>query len=270
MPLNTISDDDFSRLVKFIHGQYGIDLSQKRQLVTSRLSSLVTQQGFSSFTPFLDKLLKKQDQGDMELVLNRLTTNYTFFMREQEHFQFFEKVVLPEMIRRHQRDKVLAIWSAGCSSGEEPYNISMYIKDYLGAQAPQWDTRVLATDISQKALASAKRGVYELPDTIPPAWKKKYFQPVTGGKQYMVAPIIRDNVIFQTFNLMDPIKFRLKFDVIFCRNVMIYFDQPTKDALMRRFYDALAPGGYFMISHSENLSKNSPFTTVAPSTFQKK
>ena len=144
MPLNTISDDDFSRLVKFIHGQYGIDLSQKRQLVTSRLSSLVTQQGFSSFTPFLDKLLKKQDQGDMELVLNRLTTNYTFFMREQEHFQFFEKVVLPEMIRRHQRDKVLAIWSAGCSSGEEPYNISMYIKDYLGAQAPQWDTRVLA------------------------------------------------------------------------------------------------------------------------------
>ena len=270
MPLNTISDDDFSRLVKFIHGQYGIDLSQKRQLVTSRLSSLVTQQGFSSFTPFLDKLLKKQDQGDMELVLNRLTTNYTFFMREQEHFQFFEKVVLPEMIRRHQRDKVLAIWSAGCSSGEEPYNISINIKEFLGSQANQWDTRVLATDISQKALASAKRGVYELPDTIPPAWKKKYFQPVPGGKQYMVAPIIRDNVIFQTFNLMDPIKFRLKFDVIFCRNVMIYFDQPTKDALMRRFYDALAPGGYFMISHSENLSKNSPFTTVAPSTFQKK
>ena len=269
MPLNTISDDDFSRLVKFIHGQYGIDLSQKRQLVTSRLSSLVTQQGFSSFTPFLDKLLKKQDQGDMELVLNRLTTNYTFFMREQEHFQFFEKVVLPEMIRRHQRDKVLAIWSAGCSSGEEPYNISMYIKDYLGAQAPQWDTRVLATDISQKALASAKRGVYELPDTLPPAWRKKYFRPVPGGKQFMVAPIIRDNVIFQTFNLMDPIRFRLKFDVIFCRNVMIYFDQPTKDALMRRFYDALVPGGYFMISHSENLSKNSPFMTVAPSTFQK-
>ena len=180
MPLNTISDDDFSRLVKFIHGQYGIDLSQKRQLVTSRLSSLVTQQGFSSFTPFLDKLLKKQDQGDMELVLNRLTTNYTFFMREQEHFQFFEKVVLPEMIRRHQRDKVLAIWSAGCSSGEEPYNISMYIKDYLGAQAPQWDTRVLATDISQKALASAKKGIYELPDTIPPHWKKRYFVPVKG------------------------------------------------------------------------------------------
>ena len=268
MPLNTISDDDFSRLVKFIHGQYGIDLSQKRQLVTSRLSSLVTQQGFSSFTPFLDTLLKKQDQGDMELVLNRLTTNYTFFMREQEHFQFFEKVVLPEMIRRHQRDKVLAIWSAGCSSGEEPYNISMYIKDYLGAQAPQWDTRVLATDISQKALASAKKGIYELPDTIPPEWKKKYFVPQAGG-QYQVAPKVRDNVIFQPFNLMDPIHFRRKFDVIFCRNVMIYFDQPTKDALVKRFYDATVPGGYLLISKSENLSANAPYRRLAPSTFQK-
>ena len=270
MPLNTISDDDFSRLVKFIHGQYGIDLSQKRQLVTSRLSSLVSQQGFSSFTPFLDKLLNKQDAGDMELVLNRLTTNYTFFMREQEHFHFFEKVVLPEMIRRHQRDKVLAIWSAGCSSGEEPYNISIYIKEFLGSQAPQWDTRVLATDISQKVLASAKKGVYELPDTIPPNWKKRYFVPTSNPNQFAVAPEIKNNVIFQTFNLMDPIKFRLKFDVIFCRNVMIYFDQPTKDALVRRFYDATVPGGYLMIGHSENLGKDAPYQTVAPSTFQKR
>lgn len=269
MPLTNISNEDFHKLVQFIHRQYGIDLSQKRQLVTSRLSSLLSQKGYTEFGPFVSELLRKQDPADLELVLNRLTTNYTFFMREQEHFDFFQNTILPDLIKRHQRDKVLAIWSAGCSSGEEPYNISIYIKEFLGAQANQWDTRVLATDISQKALASAKRGVYELPDTLPTAWRKKYFRPVPGGKQFMVAPIIRDNVIFQTFNLMDPIRFRLKFDVIFCRNVMIYFDQPTKDALMRRFYDALVPGGYFMISHSENLSKNSPFMTVAPSTFQK-
>ena len=269
MPLTNISNEDFHKLVQFIHSQYGIDLSQKRQLVTSRLSSLLSQKGYTGFGPFVSELLRKQDPADLELVLNRLTTNYTFFMREQEHFDFFQNTILPDLIKRHQRDKVLAIWSAGCSSGEEPYNISIYIKEFLGAQANQWDTRVLATDISQKALASAKRGVYELPDTLPTAWRKKYFRPGPGGKQFMVAPIIRDNVIFQTFNLMDPIRFRLKFDVIFCRNVMIYFDQPTKDALMRRFYDALVPGGYFMISHSENLSKNSPFMTVAPSTFQK-
>ena len=270
MPLTNISNEDFNKLVKFIHNQYGIDLSQKRQLVTSRLSSLLSQKGYSDFGPFVSDLLKKQDPADMELVLNRLTTNYTFFMREQEHFDFFQRTILPELVKRHQRDKVLAIWSAGCSSGEEPYNLSIYIKEFLGAQAGQWDTRILATDISQKALASAKKGIYELPDTVPANWRKRYFTPVKGTSQFMVAPEIRNNVIFQTFNLMDPIKFRLKFDVIFCRNVMIYFDQPTKDALVRRFYDATVPGGYLMISHSENLGQNNPYQTVAPSTFQKR
>ena len=173
-------------------------------------------------------------------------------------------------MRRHQRDKVLAIWSAGCSSGEEPYNISICIKEFLGSQAKMWDTRVLATDISQQAMAKAKRGIYDLPDTVPDHWRKRYFNKVSGAEgKYQVAPEIRNNVIFQTFNLMDPIKFRLKFDVIFCRNVMIYFDQPTKDALVQRFYDATVPGGYLMISHSENLSKNAPYRTIAPSTFQK-
>jgi len=267
--IQAISDEDFRKLTNFIKAEYGITLQEKRQLVTSRLSGMVTEWGYDGFEPFVKQLLQERDPNKLELVLNKLTTNYTFFMRETEHFQFFEKTVLPELIRKHQRDKVLAIWSAGCSSGEEPYNISMYIKDYLGAQAPQWDTRVLATDISQKALASAKRGVYDLPDTLPPVWRKKYFRPVAGSKQFMVAPIIRDNVIFQTFNLMDPIRFRLKFDVIFCRNVMIYFDQPTKDALIQRFYDATVPGGYLLISKSENLSANSPYRRLAPSTFQK-
>ena len=270
MPLNTIADDDFNQLVKFIHKEYGINLAQKRQLVTSRLSSFVTQKGYTSFTPFVKALLKERNPADMEAVLNRLTTNYTFFMRETEHFDFFSKTVLPELVRRHQRDRVLAIWSAGCSSGEEPYNISIVIKEFLGAQASQWDTRVLATDISQKALTTAKKGVYELPDTIPSHWKKRYFVPAGTSGQYAVAPEIKNNVIFQTFNLMDPIKFRLKFDVIFCRNVMIYFDQPTKEALVRRFYDATVSGGYLMISHSENLGPNNPYQTVAPSTFQKK
>ena len=246
--IQTISDDDFRKLTNFIKAEYGITLQEKRQLVTSRLSSFVSQKGYRDFGPFVTALLKEKNPADMEAVLNRLTTNYTFFMR----------------------DKVMASWSAGCSSGEEPYNLSIYIKEFLGAQAAQWDTRILATDISQKALTTAKKGVYELPDTIPAPWKKRYFTPVPGGSQFMVAPDIKNNVIFQTFNLMDPIKFRTKFDVIFCRNVMIYFDQPTKDALVQRFYDATVPGGYLMISHSENLGKNNPYKTVAPSTFQKK
>lgn len=267
--IQTISDEDFNKLTNFIKTQYGITLQEKRQLVTSRLSSLVAEQGYTSFTPFVTQLLKEKDPQKVEQVLNRLTTNYTFFMREPEHFEFFTKVVLPELVQKYQKKKSLAIWSAGCSSGEEPYNLSMYIKDFLGMQASQWDTRILATDISQKALAKAKEGIYEVPNTVPESWRKKYFRKIEGSR-YAVTPEIRNNVIFQTFNLMDPIKFRTKFDVIFCRNVMIYFDQPTKDALVRRFYDATVPGGYLMISHSENLSKDAPYATVAPSTFQKK
>ena len=267
--ITTISDEDFRKLTNFIKSEYGITLQEKRQLVTSRLSSLLAEEGHTNFTQFVSQLLRERNPQKIEKVLNRLTTNYTFFMRETEHFEFFTKVILPELVRKYQHKKVLSIWSAGCSSGEEPYNLSMYIKDFLGPQASQWDTRILATDISQKAMAKAKQGIYELPDTLPPAWRKKYFRQVQGNR-YAVSQEIRDNVIFQTFNLMDPIKFRLKFDVIFCRNVMIYFDQPTKDALVRRFYDATNPGGYLMISHSENLSKDAPYATVAPSTFQKK
>ena len=264
----TITDADFTRLVKFVQGNYGIDLSQKKQLITGRLSTSIKQRGYTSFTDFVNQVIQTKDNDLITLLLDKLTTNYTFFMREKEHLDLFCQKIIPDIVQRHQRDKTLAIWSAGCSTGEEPYNITMFLFDYLGAQASQWDTRLLATDISNRAMTAAKKGVYELPDTIPPEWKKKYFVPQPGG-QYQVAPKVRDNVIFQPFNLMDPIHFRRKFDVIFCRNVMIYFDQPTKDALVQRFYDATVPGGYLLISKSENLSANSPYRRLAPSTFQK-
>ncbi len=265
----TISDADFTRLVQFIQNNYGIDLSQKRQLITGRLSTSIKQRGYKSFGDFVNHLLQTKDNEEITLLLDKLTTNYTFFMREKEHLDYFCRNIIPEIVRRHQKDKTLAIWSAGCSTGEEPYNITMFLLDYLGAQASQWDTRLLATDISNRAMTAAKKGVYELPDTIPAEWRKKYFTPLPGG-QFQVAPKVRNNVIFQPFNLMDPIRFRRKFDVIFCRNVMIYFDQPTKDALVQRFYDATVPGGYLLISKSENLSANTPYHRLAPSTFQKK
>ena len=246
----TISDADFKRLVSFVQSTYGIDLSQKRQLITGRLSTALKQKGYKSFSDFVNHLLKTKDESEME------------------HLDYFQQQIIPEIVRRHQKDKVLSIWSAGCSTGEEPYNISMYLYDYLGTQAEQWDTRLLATDISAQALAAAKRGVYQLPDTVPAAWKKKYFVQGPDGR-HTVSPAIKKNVIFQTFNLMDPIHFRRKFDVIFCRNVMIYFDQPTKDALVRRFYDATVPGGYLLISYSENLNQNTAYRRMAAATFQK-
>lgn len=263
-----ISDQDFRRLYTFIQSTYGIDLTKKRQLITGRLSSSIRQRGYTSFSSFVDHLLKEKDEEEITLVLNKLTTNYTFFMREKDHLDYFSQHIIPELVRRHQKDKVLSIWSAGCSTGEEPYNISMYLFDYLGNEAKNWDTRILATDISERALTAAKQGIYELPDTLPQQWKTKYFTRNANGS-YTVTPAVRNNVIFRPFNLMDPIRFRRKFDLIFCRNVMIYFDQPTKDALVGRFYDALVPGGYFLISYSENLSPKTTFKRLAPATFQK-
>ncbi len=232
-----ITDGDFRRLVNFIQQHYGIDLSKKRQLISGRLSYTVKAKGYAGFGPFIDHLLEKQDPNDVELVINKLTTNYTFFMREQEHFDFFRSTILPDVVRRRQGSRTLSIWSAGCASGEEPYTISMYIKDFLGPEAGRWDTRVLATDISQQALTKAQQGKY--------------------------------NVIFRTFNLMDPIRFRLKFDVIFCRNVMIYFNQQTKDELVARFCEATEPGGYLLIGHSETMGRNPGYRYLAPATFQK-
>lgn len=264
----TISDNDFRRLVNFVQSTYGIDLTQKRQLITGRLSVTIKQLGYSNFSDFVEHLLKTKDEKEITLLLNKLTTNYTFFMREEDHLNYFRDKIIPDIVRRHEKDKSLAIWSAGCSTGEEPYNISMYLFDYLGSQASQWDTRILATDISAQALAAARQGIYELPDTVPAEWKRKYFIDQKDGR-HAVIPALKNNVIFQTFNLMDPIRFRRKFDVIFCRNVMIYFDQPTKDALVNRFHEATNPGGYLLISYSENLSPNTPYRRLAPATFQK-
>ena len=267
----TINDKDFQRLVTFVHHNYGIDLSKKRQLIIGRLSNTILSMGFSSFEQYIDNLINNKKPEDLELMLNKLTTNYTFFMREGAHFELFKDTILPYLVET-KKDKVLSIWSAACSSGEEPYTISMIIKEFFGAKASAWDTRVLATDISQNALIAAKNAVYDEDSLkeLSPGWKSKYFRSTGQPGTYTVAPEIKSNVIFRTFNLMDPIRFRLKFDVIFCRNVMIYFDQPTKEALVKRFYDATNPGGYLLIGHSESLNKaTTPYKYLKPATYRK-
>ena len=267
----TINDKDFQRLVTFVHQNYGIDLSKKRQLIIGRLSNTILSMGFSSFEQYIDNLVTNKKPEDLELMLNKLTTNYTFFMREGAHFELFKDTILPYLVET-KKDKVLSIWSAACSSGEEPYTISLIIQEFFGAKASAWDTRVLATDISQNALIAAKNAVYDEDSLkeLSPGWKSKYFRSTGQPGTYTVAPEIKSNVIFRTFNLMDPIRFRLKFDVIFCRNVMIYFDQPTKEALVKRFYDATNPGGYLLIGHSESLNKaTTPYKYLKPATYRK-
>lgn len=267
----TLTDKDFQRLYTYIKKNYGIDLSKKKQLIVSRLSNSLSSQGYHDFSAYVDEITSGRDSEMVTAMLNKLTTNYTYFLREEEHFKYLWDVILPDLEKKHAKDKNLAIWSAGCSSGEEPYTISMYLKEYFGAQASQWDTRILATDISKKILSTAVAANYssESVSTLPASWQQKYFTK-SGNGQYTVTPALKQNVIFRTFNLMDPITFKKKFDLIFCRNVMIYFDQPTKDALVRRFYNATLPGGHLFIGHSEGLTKNTcPYDYVQPAIYRK-
>lgn len=267
----TLSDADFQRLYNYIKKNYGIDLGKKRQLIVSRLSNTLIAKGYDSFTPYIDAIISGKNEEMVTGMLDKLTTNYTYFMREEAHFNYLRDTVLPNLARAHERDRVLSIWSAGCSSGEEAYTISIYLKEFFGSQASAWDTRILASDISQQILDKAKNPSYQEENLskVPAAWKQKYFVKAADGS-YTVAPIIKQNVIFQTFNLMDPIHFRRPFDLIFCRNVMIYFDQPTKAALVQRFYNVTVPGGYLFIGHSESLNKSEcPYQYLMPAIYRK-
>ena len=176
----TLSDGDFNRLYTYIQQHYGINLSHKKQLITSRLTNMLQQKGFHSFTEYIDEIISGKDPEMVSVMLNKLTTNYTYFMREKEHFDFLQKQILPELANKHSRDRSIAIWSAGCSSGEEPYNISMYLKEFFSALPGSWDTRILATDISQRVLDSAMDPRYSLESLkeLPPSWQERYFVPI--------------------------------------------------------------------------------------------
>ncbi len=267
----TLTQEDYLRLVKFMRTNYGINLERKKELIQSRLSDIIASMGYTSFKDYVKHIETSKDQNEIEIIVNALTTNYTYFMRENTHFDHFRDVILPDLEKK-KKDKVLSIWSAGCSSGEEPYTLSMLIMDHFGEKAKQWDTRILATDISEKALQKALIGKYkeESISKVPESWKTKYFGKPDKLGDCQVSDQIRANVIYKTFNLMDRIQFKLKFDVIFCRNVMIYFDRDTQKALTKRFYDATNSGGYLFIGHSENLVDNEMgYNYIMPAAYRK-
>ncbi len=259
---------EVNELVEFVEANFGINLARKQQLIQARLQPILAEKGFSSFKQYID-LVKKKDPADIDRMLIVLTTNHTYFMRETEHFDYFRDIIIPTIAKK-SHNKTLAIWSAGCSSGEEPYTLSMILADHFGSDFKNWDTRILATDISLKALGKAQKATYHADgmSDVPIEWKNKYF--IKKGDFYEVAPMIKNNVIFRQFNLMDNINFKLDFDVIFCRNVMIYFNADVKDQLVERFYKATKPGGYLLIGHSENINKNkSKYKTLIPAAFVK-
>lgn len=265
-----ITDSEFNRLIGFMHKTYGIDLSKKRVLIEGRLSNMLADRGFKNYDEYMDSVFADASGRETVELVNKLTTNHTYFMREPQHFDYLRNVILPQIEQNcHSHD--VRIWCAASSSGEEPYTIAMTIDDYFGNRRMGWDLRILATDISNNVLQKARNATYseEAIEPLPNAWKTKYFRKNADGT-YTVVDRIRKEVIFKEFNLMDKIVYKKPFDVIFCRNVMIYFDAPTKDALIERFYDASNDGAYLLIGHAETVSKKSRYSFVKPAIYQKK
>lgn len=267
-----ITDKEFVQLVSFIKANYGINIKEeKRALVTGRLSNTLLKNGYKSFSEFYDVLVSNKSSEAITMLVNRITTNHTFFMREKDHFIYFKNEVLP-YLEKTVKEKDLRIWCAACSTGEESYTLAMILDEYFEENKKHWDKKVLATDISDKVLKEAKQGIYinEKLVTLPTLWKMNYFR-IHDNNSHIVTDAIKKEVIYRKFNLMDKkFPFRKKFHVIFCRNVMIYFDIQTKIKLINKFYDIMEDGGYLFIGHSESIARNeSNFKYIMPAIYRK-
>ncbi|MDE7063567.1 MAG: protein-glutamate O-methyltransferase CheR [Lachnospiraceae bacterium] len=265
-----ITDSEFSRIVAYMQRNYGIDLSQKRVLVGGRLNNYLVRNGYASCDEYMTKVEHDPKGSEAVDLVNALTTNHTYFMRESEHYEYLKRVVLP-WVKTVATGKEVNIWSAASSTGEEPYTLAMVLKDFFGPESSAWDTRVLATDISTRVLNHAAKGVYLKEDVepLPPSWKKRYFKQISP-EEYQVKDELRREVIFRQFNLMNPISFRKKFHIVFLRNVMIYFPDDTKHQLVQRIYDYMEPGGYLFIGTTESLDRHKiKFQYVQPSVYRK-
>lgn len=266
-----IKDNEFNDLVKYMKNHFGINLSQKRGLIEGRLNLRVQERGFTNYEDFFKNVLADTSGSEMANLINVLTTNHTFFLRENQHFDFMNHTALPRLADNIS-DNDLRIWSAGCSSGEEAYTTAMVVDQYFGLIKKEWDTTILATDISTKVLAKGAEGIYAKTSlqAVPDAWKKKYFTNL-GDNRIQIKEDIRKQVIFRPLNLMDKtFPFKKKFHVIFCRNVMIYFDNQTKNTLIDKFYDVTVPGGYLFIGHAESIANGeSKYKYIQPAIFQK-
>jgi chemotaxis protein methyltransferase CheR len=249
------SDADFRALAQFAYEQAGIALADsKRNLVYSRLSRRLRSLGLTSFRQYRDYL--SANTSELEGFLNAISTNLTKFFREAHHFEHFRSHVAAAFGQGTGASRRLRVWSAGCSTGEEPYTIAVVLKHEV-EDAHRRDVRILATDIDTDVLGKASRGLYpanslnEVPKSY---WE--YFEPGdTDGenRNVLINEDVRSLIVFRRLNLMDTWPFAGKFDAIFCRNVMIYFDAATKAALVERMTQKLVPGGWLYIGHSESL-----------------
>lgn len=264
---NVLTAQQFENIQRMAYDRFGLNLtSNKRSLVESRVEKLLRDEGEDSFGDYWRRVETDSTGESLIALVNVLTTNFTTFLREPQHFQFLERRVVPEL----GANGSLNVWSAACSTGEEPYSIAFT----LAASGKVRNFQIAATDISTRALRIAERGVYsgEAVADLPAAWKPQFLLKGEGSSSglYQVKAPIRERVRTRRFNLLsDPLP-QERYALIFCRNVMIYFDTPTKERVIRRLSECILPGGYLFVGHSESLlGVKHGLDYVQPAVYQK-
>jgi chemotaxis protein methyltransferase CheR len=265
--------DDFQAIAELVYGESGNVLPQgKAMLVYSRIAPLVRESGKATFRDYIASI--RNDAAERKRAVEALTTNHTFFYREAHHFQHFAQTARPPLVERLNAGQRVRLWSAGCSSGEETWSLVLTLLGedrHEGLRLAKRDVRLLASDLAQKVLRAAANATYAEADLreVPEALRSNWLNSAPDGVS--VCAEARSIVRFRELNLLGDWPMRQTFDVIFCRNVMIYFDQPTKERLIARFAAQLKPGGYLYIGHSERVSgaAASMLEPVGPTIYQR-
>lgn len=272
-----LSDKTFQKFVDLVYKHSRISLSErKRTLVKTRFGKVMRGLGIDTYEEYYDYIVSDKSGSAITDMINAISTNLTKFFREDKHFEFLAKEYLRPLIQEKSqvRNRRIRVWSAGCSTGEEPYTISIVLRENI-PDVDKWDVKVLATDIDSNVLEHGKRGVYkkEQVKDIPTMLMTKYFTRAGDRRnpEYHVSPMLKKIIAFRSLNLMRAdYPFKGPFDIIFCRNVMIYFDKETQQSLVSRFYNLLEPGGVLMIGHSESLTGiKTEFKYVRPTIYLK-
>jgi len=272
----SISARDYTRLCDLIYREAGINLgAEKQTMLEARIKRRLKALELASYKDYRETLFGQQRPKDEILhLIDVVTTNKTDFFREPKHFDFLTAKALPDLCSRSRSGRPLLVWSAGCSTGEEPYTLAMVLSEYAETH-PGFRFRILATDISTTVLAKADRGVYtgDVVAPVPAALKRKYFlrSRDRGSETVRVAPELRRLVEFRRLNFMDAdYGLQEKVDAIFCRNVIIYFDRPTQERILGKLASHLVPQGYMFVGHSETLhDMNLPLAPVAPALYRR-
>ncbi|HEU20385.1 MAG TPA: hypothetical protein ENO00_13585 [Deltaproteobacteria bacterium] len=275
MNTGELRDVDFQKISRFVYDMCGINLHDgKKELVKARLSKRLRSGNFASFSDYFKFVTTQEGTDELINMIDSLSTNLTSFFREEKHFRKLQEVIpgmIPSSAQRSGRTK-LRIWCAGCSTGEEPYSLAMSVKEIMNGHPV--DLKITATDISTRVLRTAITGIYggERVKKIPRELLRKYFQ-IGQGKwrgYYRAKQELRDVIDFVRFNLMEQPSFEDMFDIVFCRNVMIYFDKQTQATLVERFYSCLRDTGWLFIGHSESLTGLvHKFKYIEPSVYRK-